>query len=261
MKIKSWILSLLPFLFISVAWMPVSDSWLVSEREGYKLYYKSPDAESIQGYAGQLDQAKKQVMAFFNSDFQKEFNVYVHPDRASLDLQLSNDWGMPDFKTECWMVASGVAEKMDILSPKTWDNLACEHSYTDTLKTSQLITHEMIHVFHGQFNKSPDFSEVSGIDWFVEGLAVYASGQCDSERMAAVTKAVAENNYPKTLDDFWTGKLKYGFSGSMVMFIDNKFGLDKLKDLLIFNRKTDLLNSLGTTEAELLTEWKSFILT
>lgn len=241
--------------------MPVPDSWMVSEQKGYKLYYKSPDAESIHEYVGLVDQAKKQVRAFFDSDFQKEFSVFVHPDRASLDMQLSNDWGMPDFKTECWMVASGVAEKMDILSPKTWDRSACEHSNIDTLKTRQLITHEMIHVFHGQFNKSPDFSDVTGIDWFVEGLAVYASGQCDHKRMAAVINAVAENNYPKTLDDFWTGKLKYGFSGSMVMYIEGKVGRDKLKELLVFNRKTDLLNSLGMSEAELLTEWKSFILT
>jgi hypothetical protein len=240
--------------------MPAPDSWLVSKQKGYALYYKSPDKESIHEYAGLIDRAKSQVNGFFNGDFQKEFNVFIHPDRASIDVQLSNDWGMPDFKTECWMVASGVSQRMDILSPKNWDKMSCEHSYQDSLKTNQLITHELIHVFHGQLNKSPDFSDVTGIDWFVEGLAVYGSGQCDHERMAAVRKAVTENAYPQTLDDFWTGKLKYGFSGSMVMFIDSKAGRDKLKNLLIYNRKADLLNYLGISETELLTEWKSFIL-
>jgi hypothetical protein len=260
MKTLTGLISTFLFFFLFFAGKPVSDNWLVSKQEGYKIYYKSPDKESFQEYARMIDQAEKQVRAFFNSDFQKEFSVFVHPDRASLDVQLSNDWGMPEFKTECWMVASGVSTKMDILSPKNWDRLACEHSYNDTLKTRQLITHELIHVFHGQQNNSPDFSDVTGIDWFVEGLAVYGSGQYDFERIASVTKAVAEDTYPKTLDDFWTGKLKYGFSGSMVMYIDKKVGRGKLNELLIYNRKIDLLNHLGMSETELLTEWKTFIL-
>lgn len=260
MKTLKGLISGILIFFLFSAGRPVAEDWLVSEQNGYKLYYKSPDNESFHEYVKLIDQADKQVRAFFKSDFKKEFSVYVHPDRASLDMQLSNDWGMPEFKTECWMVASGISERMDILSPKTWDKMACEHSYKDTLKTLQLITHELIHVFHGQQNKSPDFSDVTGIDWFVEGLAVYGSGQCDKERMAAVTNAVAENAYPKTLDDFWAGKLKYGFSGSMVMFIDGKIGRDKLNELLIYNRKADLLNHLGMSETELLTEWESFIL-
>jgi hypothetical protein len=108
-------------------------------------------------------------------------------------------------------------------------------------------------------NASPDFSDVSGMDWFVEGLATYASGQLDAERIGEVKNAIAKNEIPGGLDNFWTGKLKYGLSGSVVMYIDKKFGREKLKQLLPFNKKDQILNSLGITESELINGWKDYI--
>ncbi len=157
------------------------------------------------------------------------------------------------------MVASGVASKLDMLSPKLWDKEACEHIYSETKKTQQLITHELVHVYHGQLNVSPDFSNVEGIDWFIEGLATFASGQCDSLRIAEVKKANTNNKIPESLANFWTGNIKYGLSGSVVMFIDYKYGRTKLKELLSLNKKTEILSVLKTTELELLNEWKKYI--
>jgi hypothetical protein len=184
----------------------------------------------------------------------------VHLNRHSLDSAWQKDWNMPTFKSECWMVASGVASKLDMISPKMWDKESCEHKYEDSQKTQQLITHELVHVYHGQLNASPDFSNIEGLDWFVEGLATYASGQCDSVRIAEVKKAILENNLPKTLDSFWSGKLKYGLSGSVVMYIDKHYGRVKLKELLSFNKKADLFSALNTTAPELLDGWKIYML-
>jgi hypothetical protein len=100
---------------------------------------------------------------------------------------------------------------------------------------------------------------VEGIDWFVEGLATYASGQCDSLRIAEIKSAVSENKIPQKLDDFWKGKLRYGLSGTMVMYMDKKHGRLKLKEILPCNKKADLLSKLNTTESELLEGWKKFI--
>ena len=111
----------------------------------------------------------------------------------------------------------------------------------------------------GQINASPDFGNTEGIDWFVEGLATYASGQCDSARIKEVKKLIADNKTPKGLDNFWTGKLKYGLSGSVVMYIDSKYGREKLKELLPFSKKAEILAALNTTEADLLNNWKNYI--
>lgn len=170
------------------------------------------------------------------------------------------NWKVPDFKSECWMVASGAAHKLDILSPEKWATESCEHTYDDKLKTQQLITHELFQVYHGQVNKSPYFSDAEGIDWFVEGLATYASGQCDDGRLREIIKALRENKAPASLDDFWTGRMKYGLSGSLVLYIDHTFGREKLKELMKFNKRSEILASLNITEADLLKAWKKYMI-
>ncbi len=235
------------------------DLWLSEAQKGYTIYYTSSDHKHIEDYKVYFEEGKKSVTAFFQSAYTNEFDIYVHPDRASLDSTWQSDWNMPGFKSQCWMVASGVADKLDIISPKKWDGLACEHTYSNSSKTQNLITHELVHVFHGQQNVSPDFSDVTGIDWFVEGLATYASGQCDSTRIAEVKKALLDNEIPETLDRFWTGNLRYGLSGTVVMYLDKRYGRDKLVSLLEFNTITALLDALKTTESEIMAGWKEYL--
>ncbi|MEP7377370.1 MAG: hypothetical protein ABI675_28465 [Chitinophagaceae bacterium] len=255
---KSYFSVLLIFIVLA-GWNVFQDNWLSEKHKCYTMFYKKPDEINQKEYSEFMDKGIKAVQFFFSDKFKHKFDVHVHPNRQSLDSQWQKDWKMPEFKSECWMVASGVGDKLDIISPKSWDKESCEHSYADKLKTQQLITHELFHVYHGQYNASSDFSNAEKIDWFVEGLATFASGQCDSLKIAEVKKAIRDNKFPKSLNDFWKGKLRYGMSGSMAMFIDSKYGRTKLKNLLPFDTKPAILNALGTTEEVLLTEWKNFL--
>jgi hypothetical protein len=256
------------FIFITVCtWqlfincITVDDTWKAEKQKVYSLLYTSTDKNNKIEYKTLVETGIKAVKTFFRAAYKKEFKVYVHPNRQSLDSVWQKDWNMPEFKSECWMVAGGVATKLDMISPKRWDKLSCEHVYSEKTKTQQLITHELVHVYHGQLNNSPDFSNVEGIDWFVEGLATFASGQCDSFRISEVKKAIAENKIPKSLDNFWSGKIKYGLSGSVVKYIDHKYGREKLKELLPFNKKSDLLSALKIKETDLLNDWQTYIIT
>jgi hypothetical protein len=235
------------------------DFWEAKEYKSYKIYFNRIDESKIVEYNVLFDNGVKAAKKFFSSPYKNSFQIYVHPSRATLDSTWQKELGMPDFKSECWMVASGVATKMDIISPEKWVSQACEHNYSDKQKTQQLITHEMIHVLHGQHNVSGDFSDVDKIDWFVEGLATYASGQCDEERMKQIQTMVADDKAPSSLDSFWTGKFKYGLAGSMVMYVDRKYGRKKLIELLKFNKNQDLLTTLSVTEDQLITDWKNFV--
>jgi len=237
----------------------VKDEWIVEKQKGYSLHYKTLDKKNIIKYKKYFESGKKTIEKFFQNSFKNDYSIYIHPSRSSLDSTWQKDWKMPDFKSECWMVASGVATKLDILSPKLWDELSCEHIYSETTKTQQLITHELVHVYHGQINISSDFSDIEGINWFVEGLATFASGQCDSVRISEVKRAISENKIPQNLDNFWNGKNKYGLSGSLIMYIDYKYGRKKLIELLPLNKKMDILTELATTELELLNEWIKYI--
>lgn len=259
MKKQIFILFTVLFVPVIISWTISQDKWIIEKQNGYFLYYTTSDKQNIIEYKTYFEDGKKAIENFFQNSFKHDFNIYIHTSRASLDRAWQKDWNMPDFKSQCWMVASGISDKFDIISPKMWDNLACEHIYSDTTKTQNLITHELIHVFHGQQNKSPDFNDITGIDWFVEGLATYASGQCDSIRILDVKKALLDNKIPESLNKFWTGNLRYGLSGTVVMYLDNKYGREKLTSLLEYNTLSEVLNSLETNEFEIIDGWKRYI--
>jgi hypothetical protein len=256
---KSNALALLA-LMLFISWKALEPNWIEKQHKYYNLFYTNIDKNNTSEYQKIIDKGIASVNSFFNQPYTKKFSIYIHSSRISLDSSWQRDWNEPNFKSECWMVASGIATKLDMISPKLLDKLSCEHKYAETQHTQQLITHELVHVYHGQLNSSPDFSNVQGIDWFVEGLATFASGQCDSTRIAEIKKAIAENTIPKSLDAFWTGKIKYGLSGSVVQYIDQHYGRAKLKALLPLNTKQAILSNLQTTESDFLNNWRKYIL-
>lgn len=238
--------------------MSLITDWTKIVKNSYVYYFTSTDEKNQMQYFHYLDSGIKQVKNFAGKNYNHSFDVFIHPDRKSLEKQWSADWGIKDFKSECWMVASGTGNKLDILSPATWDSLSCEHKSSEKEEVQKLITHELFHVYHGQNNPSQDFSVADTIDWFVEGFAVYASGQCDSTRIRSVKNAIWFNQSPEALKDFWTGKLKYGFSGSMVMYIDKQYGRKKILSLLNKTSASTILKELNLSEVELIAKWKEY---
>ena len=261
MKSKIFPILIIVSYLILNSWKYSENNWLTEKHSGYDIYYTSGDINNIKEYNKFFENGLKSTETFFNSTFDNKFFIYIHPNRNSLDSTWQKEWNMPDFKSECWMVASGTADRVDIISPLNWDKEACEHIYTETSKTQNLITHELVHVFHGQKNISKDFSAAEGIDWLIEGLAVYASGQSDTTRISEVKKAIMNNEIPENLDGFWSGKNKYGLSGTLVMYIDFKYGREKLIELLPLSKKSEVLTALKVTEQDLLDSWKFYMKT
>jgi len=186
----------------------------------------------------------------------KKFDVYIFPNRDKLNRQWQKDWGDSTFQSECWMIASGVAHRLDILSPNTWAKEACDHNAIDTTEIRQVIWHELTHVYHGQYNPDHTFSYIEKLDWLVEGLATYVSGQLDEKRLQRIRQLIADNKAPSTLDNFWKGSEKYGLSGSIITYIDKTFGREKLFELLRQTNKQAALKILGLSEDQLIADWK-----
>ncbi|MCD4691792.1 MAG: hypothetical protein K8R79_02665 [Calditrichales bacterium] len=235
---------------------PIKTKEKVIEKKPYRIHYDSIDNKQAEQIEHWLNQGQKDIEGFFNKGFEKKFDVYIFSERDSLDKQWQKDWNMPDFKSQCWMVASGIAYRLDILSPRIWKTQACEHDNNDTIAIKKLIIHELVHVFHGQHNPSPTFENIENIDWFVEGLAVYVSGQLDDGRLKRAKSHILDNGAPNKLADIWKGKHKYGFAGSIVKFIDDKYGREVLVKLITFTKATEILNTLSISEKELIKEWK-----
>ena len=149
MKKTHCILLIAIVCFFFISWKNIDTTWINEKQYGYNLIYTSSDKNNKQEYKKFINNGMTFIEKFFNSGYSKAFAVFIHPNRYSLDSTWQKDWNMPNFKSDCWMVASGVANRLDMISPKCWDKETCEHIYAETKNTQQLITHELVHVFHG----------------------------------------------------------------------------------------------------------------
>jgi len=197
-----------------------------------------------------------QVEGFFGDRFAGPFDLRVFPDRDSLTAYWRRAWSAPEFEPQCWMVASGTAHTLAVLSPKVWKAQACEHDPSDRQTLQKLLTHELVHVYHGQRNPDPEFQDAEEIGWFVEGVAVLASGQLDGPRTTRAREALASGKGPARLADVWSGPNRYGFAGSLVSHIDRTRGRGNLLRLLGCTTNREILSILGTSEEALLDRWK-----
>jgi hypothetical protein len=203
-------------------------------------------------------QGRRDVEGFFKARFPESIHMKVAPSRADFDKAMLASWGMG--KTECWMVGVGVADFLVLLSPSAWKAEACDHNPNDTAEIQRIITHELVHVFHGQHNPTRDFTGADEIGWFAEGLAVLASGQLDGQKLSRTVDAVRAGEVPKSLSETWSGKHRYGRAGSLVQYLDVKYGRDTLIALLPVVKQSDLLARLGVTEQQLLQNWQAWLL-
>jgi hypothetical protein len=230
--------------------------WKELVKEKYTLHYTSTGQNIIKSIDGDLQSGINYIVDFFQHSFSSKFDIYIFPDRTLLDKQWQKDWGDTSFQSQCWMIASGVAHRLDILSPDAWAKQACEHNSNDTIEIRQVIWHELVHVFHGQHNPDHTFSYIEKLDWLVEGTATFVSGQFDERRLQRVNQLIKENKTPSALDDFWKGQEKYGLSGSVIAYIYKTYGREKLFALLKFTNKKEALEFLAVSEEQLIKNWK-----
>lgn len=201
--------------------------------------------------------AAEAAEAYFGHDLQRPVTVSVLADRAAFDAAAPADWGIAP--SQCWMVGVGAADRVLFLSPAAWAAEACDHRPGDADEARSILRHEMVHVYHGQFNPTGDFTGMDEAGWFVEGLAVLVSGQLNERRMAQARAAVADGTGPATLADAWSGPARYGVGGSMARFIEATWGRAMLFDLMADTSNAAILARLGLTETEFLTRWRVWL--
>ncbi len=200
---------------------------------------------------------RARIEAFFGERFSQPVRVVVSANRASFDAALPAVWQLTP--TQCWMVGVGVADFLEILSPAAWTHEACEHNGADPQEVQDIITHELTHAFHGQHNPTRDFTGMDDVGWFVEGLAVLVAGQMHHGRDLSAAEAIAAGAAPTALANAWSGRYRYGVSGSMVAYIDARYGRRTIVALLGATRQEQILGQLHLTEAQFLVSWRAWV--
>ncbi|MGK7312989.1 MAG: hypothetical protein ACN0LA_12195 [Candidatus Longimicrobiales bacterium M2_2A_002] len=190
-------------------------------------------------------------------DFPDPVGVRVYPTRDAFDAAVDQARGIAG--TACWMVGAADDHTLHLLSPGAWREQACEHDPDDREHVRTLIAHEMVHVLHGQRNPSDDIGLLTGIGWFTEGLATWASGQLERQHAGRAAEAIRTGTAPDRLADAWAGPYRYGVAGSMVAFIDHAWGPGALRSLLPATSQEEILGTLGIDEAGFLERWKDWV--
>jgi hypothetical protein len=256
---RSFVLALLLYACATPPASPVRpEASARPEPERLHLLSQPADEGTAARLAPILRQAVAAVESYFGAPFPQPFTITVFPDRAAFDASFPPEWGIE--RTECWMVATGVADGVRLLSPRVWQAEACEHDPGDELHVRRVVTHELVHTYHGQHNPSPDFVDVTGIDWFVEGLATLASGQLEDERLATAREALERGLGPASLASAWTGRYRYGVSGSLVAFVEHERGRGRIVELLRVTTGEELLGLVEMSEEELIEGWSAWVL-
>lgn len=189
--------------------------------------------------------------------FPDTVSVSVFPGREGFDEALRAAWGIP--QTACWMVGAADDHHLYLLSPGAWESEACEHDPADEEHRRLLVTHEAVHVFHGQVNPSADVGLLEDIGWFIEGLATYVSGQLETSHARRAAEALDAGEGPDRLAEAWSGPYRYGVAGSLVAFIDERWGRDSLIAALEITSPEEFHGLLGTTEDEFLADWETWV--
>ncbi len=244
-------------LFIGLHILSVTGYGQVTQPEpaAIEIRHGDIDREVAVQLQPHLKAGRDRVESFFGSKFPQPYGVEIHPKRAAFDAYFAQRWQLQN--TEPWMVASGVSDRLTILSPRVWKTEAAEHDPADEQHIADLLAHELVHVYHGQHNPRPDFEGLDDLGWFVEGLAVFVSGQLERSHRNAAKEAIDAGKAPTELANVWSGRYRYGVSGSLVEFVATKYGKAKLIELLGATSNAQALQCLGTSEAELLADWKT----
>jgi hypothetical protein len=180
----------------------------------------------------------------------------VYPDRASLTEYWRSAWSQPALVPECWMIASATRSIAVALSPRVWAQSACGHNASDASYVRRIISHEIVHVLHGQLNPLPEVNSVASLKWLTEGLAFYAAGQLDDAGRAQLRALIAAGYAPTSLESILTGQGGYGAAASIMAYIDRRFGRATVRSLTRAGSTAEALTMLGVSEAALLQGWR-----
>ena len=234
-----------------------ADEWLTVTGGGLSIRAVRADSGLVPFVRDAIRDGESNATTFFTVPPLQPFSISLYPDRTTLTERWRIAWQFPSFQPECWLIAAAWATELDVLSPRVWSRDACGHDARDQTHIRNVLAHEVVHVLHGQLGQHANISSLLNAQWFTEGLAVYISGMLDMEYAGAVRARLDAGFAPRTFAEVWNDRANYPLSGSIVRYIDRRYGRPALRDLLTARSTTAILTRLGVGEAELLTAWRA----
>jgi hypothetical protein len=231
-------------------------TWRYLTANGVKLGYTTADSGEAPSLLAAAVRGRAMIEAFAGVSLGDVVLTHIHPSRATLEPDWQQTFGTPPGGFQCWMIANANRSTVMMLSPRVWASDSCGQPRGDSVAARSVLAHEMMHTLHRRTYPDSLFRGMNQSGWLYEGIAVYSSGQMAERYDSQVAGAVAAGE-PATLASVLTTERGYAVAGSIVRYIDRKYGRAVLTDLMRRQGNPDILTRLGVTEAALLAEWRA----
>ena len=215
---------------------------LRQESDHFNFYSTKDDKKSLDDLEESLESNYERISKNLQVTLDEKIKVTIYPNISDFHKAI----GM--MAAEDWVVGAARNNEILMVSPL---NPGSVHTYEALMKT---IVHEYAHVLVTNIKYRTDV-------YLDEGIAVVESNQIDNNSKYYL-KEVAKADKLPSIDEMKNnyGKLEqpYLLSGSFVEFIVNKYGYDKIIDLI--KEPDDIENIIGSTKEEIIAKWSEYIL-
>jgi hypothetical protein len=209
------------------------------ETKHFVLYCTDVDKTVATVIALQLENDFERITTQLNHQPPVKIKVEIYSNLQSFHAAVGHQHGLE------WFVGNASNRLLRMVTPL---NPGPKHSFDTLMQTT---THELTHLI---------VDEITGLeipDWLDEGIATYESGQRQAQFVAARMEydlpGIADLNFNAGTD---TGTI-YAFSYTIVEFIVQEFGYDRLVALVA--SAGNLEETLGMSETEFEKVWQHFV--
>jgi hypothetical protein len=245
-------LSIAIFVFLTIpklAGQNTDSLGLAKESQHFAFFSTKGDIGVLDSLAIILENNYARITNRLGIQIEKKINVKVFPDIKSFHVAI-NYPDAPD-----WVVGSCIGDELLMVSPL---NPGSIHTYESLM---QVIVHEFVHiaVYYAIGNKV-----VTGLPkWLNEGYAQYEAGQINEYIRKSVESSLREKLPPtwaqlNTASAMEFGHMNgYGLSVSIVEFLVDTYGIDKLVSLI--KEPENIETIYGLPENTLEKQWIQYV--
>jgi len=214
------------------------------ESKHFNFYSKKEDVKVLDSLSKTLESNYLRITKYMQTSFESKIDVFIYPNVESFHnaINLTNS---PD-----WIVGAATKNELKIVSPL---NPGSQHSYESLMK---VIVHEFTHTVVLNFRKQ---GLVGLPNWLNEGYAYYEAKQLtETQRENLHNNRIPSWNELEKADTTLFGNINgYPISGTIIEFLVESFGFDKLKQFIIEPENVEKIYKMSKKDLELL--WLEYL--
>jgi hypothetical protein len=217
----------------------------------FNLYSSDTDRKVLDDIAKALEDNYGRITEHLRTHFTKSIKVYIYPDTKTFHnaIQMPN---APD-----WAVGAGGINELKMVSPL---NPGSVHSYASLM---QAIIHELTHT--AVLNARGERGLAGLPKWLNEGYAFYEAYQMNDYMRRTVKSRLLEKAPPTWIQLDTASIVEFGnmdgyaFSTMIIEFLVNKYGFEKLLNLIMTPENMDAI--YGISKGDLEKQWIQYLKT